>query len=1084
MRYLYSDTVEVGGRGRGVCDGARTGSAWLLVAVAIAAIAFVAPVRAQTVVTLVSNTGQFVWNSTYQVGNASGLLATQGFHTGDNSEGYTLSAVDIGLAINLFSGEETLTLHIYSSNSDGTANALLYTLSPPATPGSAISTGIVDFTAPVGSTLNPDTDYHVVVQGSGDVSDDAGLGQTGSNEETGRPNWTIEDFSRHNGDKNVARHSFRIRIKGTVVSAANTAPTAAAGAVTMNEDTAYTFPAANFNFSDTDNSDVLEHVKITGLPSAGALSVDGTTIVSGDLPKAVSKADIDAGKLIYTSAPNASGTASFNFKVNDGDDDSANAYVMTVTVTAVNDAPTTLGIVVTTLEDTPYTFAAANFEFSDADPGDALESVKITVLPSAGALSVDGAPIVSGDLPKAVSKADIDAGKLTYAPAANATGDATFSFKVNDGDDDSQEVSTIIRITAVNDAPTVATVIPDRTATVGAPFSYQFPANAFRDVDGDALVYAAAQPDNSALPAWLTFADASCTFSGTPMAAAAGMVSVKVTASDGNGESVSDTFVITVNMAPNTAPTAAAGAVTTNEDTAYTFSAGDFNFSDADPGDALESVKITVLPSAGALSVDGAPIVSSDLPKAVTKADIDAGKLTYAPAANATGAAPFNFKVNDGDDDSANAYVMTVTITTPNTAPTAAAGAVTTNEDTAYTFTAANFNFSDTDNSDVLENVKITGLPSTGTLRVDGTTIVSGDLPKAVSKDDIDAGKLTYAPAANASGTTTFSFKVNDGDDDSANAYVMTVTITAVNDAPTVATTIPVQSATVDTLFSYQFPANTFADTDNDPLTYAAAQPDNSALPAWLSFDDATRTFSGTPQAADEGMVSVKVTASDGAGGSVSDEFDITVGTPPPPPTSTIADAPENLQAFAGNAQVILSWNAPSNDGGADITGYAYRYKESGADFTAYTDIPESGPGEANARSYTVTGLTNELEYVFHVHAVNENGGGLPEEATVTLPAVTSAESEELPTEAALWGNYPNPFNPETTIRYALPQTGNVRLAVYDLLGHEVAVLVDEPKPAGHHAARFDAGDLPSGAYVYQLEAQEKIVVRIMMLVK
>ncbi len=103
---------------------------------------------------------------------------------------------------------------------------------------------------------------------------------------------------------------------------------------------------------------------------------------------------------------------------------------------------------------------------------------------------------------------------------------------------------------------------------------------------------------------------------------------------------------------------------------------------------------------------------------------------------------------------------------------------------------------------------------------------------------------------------------------------------------------------------------------------------------------------------------------------------------------------------------------------------------------------------------------------------------------TEAPPPSTSAESEELPTEVALLGNYPNPFNPETTIRYALPQAGNVRLAVYDLLGHEVAVLVDEPKPAGHHATRFDAGDLPSGAYVYRLQAQDKIMVQIMMLVK
>ena len=197
-----------------------------------------------------------------------------------------------------------------------------------------------------------------------------------------------------------------------------------------------------------------------------------------------------------------------------------------------------------------------------------------------------------------------------------------------------------------------------------------------------------------------------------------------------------------------------------------------------------------------------------------------------------------------------------------------------------------------------------------------------------------------------------------------------------------------------------------------------------------------------------------------------------------------IANAPENLQATAGNAEVILRWDAPINDSGANITGYAYRYKESGGDFIVYTDIPESGPGEANARSYTVTELTIGLEYVFHVRALNEHGGGLPAEVTVMLPGIVSSENEELPAEVTLSANYPNPFNPETTIRYALPQAGQVRLVVYDLLGHEVAVLVDRSRPAGNHTVRFGAGNLASGLYVYRLQAQGKTIVRTMILVK
>ena len=218
-------------------------------------------------------------------------------------------------------------------------------------------------------------------------------------------------------------------------------------------------------------------------------------------------------------------------------------------------------------------------------------------------------------------------------------------------------------------------------------------------------------------------------------------------------------------------------------------------------------------------------------------------------------------------------------------------------------------------------------------------------------------------------------------------------------------------------------------------------------------------------------------------------------GPLPPPyvPPGTISDAPENLRATAGDEQVILSWDAPGYDGGAQITGYAYRLKENGepfgvADLGAWRDIP----GGASTRSYTVTDLTNGIVYNFEVRAENEHGGGIPAKATVTLsvsagsggPKSVNTESEELPTEVALMGNYPNPFNPQTTIDYALPKAGDVSLIVYDMLGREVDVLLDGPQAAGRHTVRFGANHLPNGAYVYRLVAADKTITRTMVLVK
>ena len=200
---------------------------------------------------------------------------------------------------------------------------------------------------------------------------------------------------------------------------------------------------------------------------------------------------------------------------------------------------------------------------------------------------------------------------------------------------------------------------------------------------------------------------------------------------------------------------------------------------------------------------------------------------------------------------------------------------------------------------------------------------------------------------------------------------------------------------------------------------------------------------------------------------------------------AVVPDAPANSQAIASSGQVSLSWEAPVDDGGSKINRYAYRQKENGGAFSEWVNIPDSRPGEANAGSYTVTGLANGSTYTFELRAVNIHGGGRSASVTVTLPlGPTSTESDELPAEVALLGNYPNPFNPETTIGYALPHAGKVRLVVYDLLGHEVAVLVDGLQPAGRHAVRFRGDHLPSGPYAYRLQAGDEVVVRTMILVK
>ena len=182
------------------------------------------------------------------------------------------------------------------------------------------------------------------------------------------------------------------------------------------------------------------------------------------------------------------------------------------------------------------------------------------------------------------------------------------------------------------------------------------------------------------------------------------------------------------------------------------------------------------------------------------------------------------------------------------------------------------------------------------------------------------------------------------------------------NRAPTVANEIPDQTATVGVAFSYAFPTNAFADADGDALTYAAVKSDGSALPSWLSFAAATRTFSGTPQASDAGAVSVKVTASDGDGESVSDVFDITVTAKPARPTG--------FQAVPGDGRATLSWDDPSD---ATITGYKYQRRKGSFAWSAWVPVEGS---DASTTSNTFTGLDNGIEYRYRIRAVNAAGDG------------------------------------------------------------------------------------------------------------
>jgi hypothetical protein len=164
------------------------------------------------------------------------------------------------------------------------------------------------------------------------------------------------------------------------------------------------------------------------------------------------------------------------------------------------------------------------------------------------------------------------------------------------------------------------------------------------------------------------------------------------------------------------------------------------------------------------------------------------------------------------------------------------------------------------------------------------TYSISGGTDQAKFTIDQDTGALSFISAPNfeapgsAASSNTYHVTVKATDSQGNKTQDVTVTVTNANDAPTVANAISDQAFAGSGLKSFTFADNVFADADlSDTLTYSATLDNGDPLPGWLHLDPATRTFSGDPDAADEGPHNIKVTANDSHGGTVSDIFVITV---------------------------------------------------------------------------------------------------------------------------------------------------------------------------------------------------------------
>lgn len=173
---------------------------------------------------------------------------------------------------------------------------------------------------------------------------------------------------------------------------------------------------------------------------------------------------------------------------------------------------------------------------------------------------------------------------------------------------------------------------------------------------------------------------------------------------------------------------------------------------------------------------------------------------------------------------------------------------------------------------------------------------------------------------------------------------------------------------------------------------------------------------------------------------------------------------------------------APSASVGVGVTG-SYTWQSTTnlvADVQGWVDNPASNFGWILIGDEETAATTKRFDS--RQNAITANRPLLT--LTYEMPVGIEADPVQLPADFILAQNFPNPFNPATQIRFTLNRGGQVHLAVFDMTGRQVAMLVNGKLPAGTHAILFDAGDLVSGIYFYRLSVDGRQQTKKMILMQ
>ncbi len=393
------------------------------------------------------------------------------------------------------------------------------------------------------------------------------------------------------------------------------------------------------------------------------------------------------------------------------------------------------------------------------------DAAKFTINSSTGALSFVSAPNY---------EAPTDSG-------GNNVYDVTVQVSDGSGGVDSQAIS--VTVTAVNERPTDLSLSANTVAEHAANGTVVGTVTGSDPDAGDTKSYSLTNTAGGRFA--INRTTGALTVANSTLlnyeAATSHAVTVRVT--DRGGLTYDETFTINLTNV-NEAPSGTNATVTITEDTAHVLTAANFGFSDVDAGDALSAVRIDTLPTAGTLTLSGTAVTAGQV---ITTADLAASQLVFTPAANAngTGYARVAFSVRDSTslyDPTPNTLTVNVTAVNDRPVMTANSGSSVA-EGGTDTITSAELAAVDVDNSAAQIRFSVGTGPAHGRLEL---TTRPGVALATFTQADLAANRLVYRHDGSETLSDRFTFTVSDGAGGSVGTTTMTLTITPVNDAPTI----------------------------------------------------------------------------------------------------------------------------------------------------------------------------------------------------------------------------------------------------------------------------------------------------------